>query len=46
MLMLRSLGFLESCSLRILTCDELHDLLIMFLMNFTQKYSFKRLNPA
>jgi hypothetical protein len=28
-----------------LTCDKLHDLLIKCLMNFTRKYSFKRLNP-
>jgi NADH:ubiquinone oxidoreductase subunit E len=38
-LMLRSLGCLESCSLLILTCDGFHDLLLKCLMNLSRKSS-------
>jgi hypothetical protein len=38
-LTLRSLGHLESCSSRVLTCDGLHDLLFKSLMNLFQKSS-------
>jgi hypothetical protein len=37
MLTLRSLGHLESCSSRVLTCDGLHDLLLKCLMNLSRK---------
>jgi hypothetical protein len=46
MLILQSLGHLESCSLRVLTCVGLRDLIIKCSMNSTQKSSFRRLNHA
>jgi hypothetical protein len=36
-LTLWSSGHLESCSSRVLTCDELHDLLLKFLVNLFRK---------
>jgi hypothetical protein len=36
-LMLQSSGHLESCSLRVLTCDGLHDLLLKCSMNLSRK---------
>jgi hypothetical protein len=38
-LTLRSLGHLESCSSRVMTCDGLHDLLLKCLMNLSRKSS-------
>jgi hypothetical protein len=40
------LGLLESCSLHILTCIGLHDLLVRCSVNFTRKSSFRWSIPA
>jgi hypothetical protein len=39
-LMLRYLGCLESCSLRVLTCDGFDDLLLKCLMNLSESLFF------